>query len=151
MHCYHAKHRWTSSNGRFKNVIELHGSIHRNYCVKCRTFHTLEEAAAEPQGKCKRCGGHLKPDVVLFGEGLDNTDIVRSIDALGEGDLLIIGGTSLVVYPAAGLIYYYRGKNIIVVNLSNIEVALPNKDITYISGDIAKWAREVSKLLGINK
>lgn len=132
-----------------KNVIELHGSIHRYHCIKCNAFHTLEEAVAEPRGVCKKCGGHLKPDVVLFEEGLDQTDLYRSVLALQAADLLIIGGTSLVVYPAAGLIHYYRGKNIIVVNKVNTEIHLRDKNIIYVTDDIAHWANEVSKALNL--
>ena len=93
-----------------KNVLELHGSIHRNYCMKCGKFYDAKYVKdADGIPKCD-CGGTLKPDVVLYEEGLDNATIQKSIRAIQEADMLIIGGTSLVVYPAAGLIDYFRGK-----------------------------------------
>ena len=101
-----------------KNVLELHGSIHRNYCMKCGKFYDakyVKEADGIP--KCD-CGGTLKPDVVLYEEGLDNTTIQKSIRAIQQADMLIIGGTSLVVYPAAGFIDYFRGKYLVVINKS---------------------------------
>ena len=86
-----------------KNVLELHGSIHRNYCTKCNTFFDLNEMlnldGVIPY--CNKCGGIVRPDVVLYEEGLDNDVISKTIDAISSADLLIIGGTSLVVYPAA--------------------------------------------------
>jgi len=100
-----------------KNVLELHGSVLRNYCEKCgKSFEAkyLYESADIP--KCDACGGDIKPDVVLYEEGLDNSIMSRSVQAISEADILIIGGTSLVVYPAAGLIDYYRGKKLILVN-----------------------------------
>ncbi len=101
-----------------KNVLELHGSIHRNYCQKCGKFydaHYVKEAIGVP--KCE-CGGRIKPDVVLYEEGLDSSVIQRTIRAIAEADTLIIGGTSLVVYPAAGFIDYFRGKHLVVINKS---------------------------------
>lgn len=107
-------HQMAGSN----NVLELHGSIHRNYCQKCKKFYDgkyVKEAEGIP--KCD-CGGVIKPDVVLYEEGLDNEIISRSIQAISEADMLIIGGTSLVVYPAAGFIDYFRGKYLVVINKS---------------------------------
>ncbi len=101
-----------------KHVLELHGSIHRNYCQKCGKFYDakyVKEANGIP--KCE-CGGMIKPDVVLYEEGLDNQVISESIRAISEADMLIIGGTSLVVYPAAGFIDYFRGKYLVVINKS---------------------------------
>ena len=101
-----------------KNVIELHGSIHRNYCTKCHKFYDLDyiiQSYGVP--KCS-CGGIIKPDVVLYEEGLNNDDIENAIRYISEADTLIIGGTSLVVYPAAGLIRYFRGKHLVVINMS---------------------------------
>lgn len=100
-----------------KNVQELHGSVLRNYCMKCHTFYDgayMKQAAGVP--KCEKCGGVIKPDVVLYEEGLDTATIQNSIRAIAEADVLIIGGTSLVVYPAAGLIDYYRGKKLVLIN-----------------------------------
>ena len=100
-----------------KNVFELHGSVLRNYCTSCNEFYD-ENFILESKGvpTCTKCGGRVKPDVVLYEEGLDDNIIRGSIDAISKADTLIIGGTSLVVYPAAGLINYFRGKNIILIN-----------------------------------
>ena len=101
-----------------KNVLELHGSIHRNYCMKCGKFYDAKYVKEyQDIPKCE-CGGTIKPDVVLYEEGLDNVTIQKSIRALQEADMLIIGGTSLVVYPAAGFIDYFRGKYLVVLNKS---------------------------------
>ena len=97
-------------------VYELHGSILRNYCTKCHKFHTAEfvkSAAGVP--RCS-CGGIVKPDVVLYEEGLDGDTIEGSIHAISRADLLIVAGTSLTVYPAAGLIDYYRGNRLVLIN-----------------------------------
>ncbi len=99
-----------------RNVFELHGSVLRNYCVKCRKFHSAEfvkEARGIPL--CD-CGGIVKPDVVLYEEALNNRVMMGAIRAIAEADLLIVGGTSLTVYPAAGLINYYRGKRLVLIN-----------------------------------
>lgn len=101
-----------------KNVLELHGSIHRNYCQRCRKFYDASYVKqSEGIPKCS-CGGTIKPDVVLYEEGLDSDVISKSIRAISEADMLIIGGTSLVVYPAAGFIDYFRGKHLAVINKS---------------------------------
>lgn len=100
-----------------KNVQELHGSVLRNYCMKCGAFYDgayMKQANGVP--KCQACGGVVKPDVVLYEEGLDDRTIRNSITAIQEADMLIIGGTSLVVYPAAGLIDYYNGKKLVLIN-----------------------------------
>lgn len=102
-----------------QKVLELHGSVHRNYCMRCQQFYpveTIQESAGVP--KCS-CGGTIKPDVVLYGEGLDNDVMGQSVTAITKADVLIIGGTSLGVYPAAGLIDYYRGKQLILINKSS--------------------------------
>lgn len=107
-------HQMAGSN----HVLELHGSIHRNYCQKCKKFYDakyVKESEGIP--KCD-CGGVIKPDVVLYEEGLDNEIISQSIRAISEADMLIIGGTSLVVYPAASFIDYFRGKYLVVINKS---------------------------------
>lgn len=102
-----------------KNVLELHGSIHRNYCQRCGRFYdSVYVKASEGVPKCE-CGGRIKPDVVLYEEGLDSSVIQRSIRAIAEADTLIIGGTSLVVYPAAGFIDYFRGRHLVVINKSD--------------------------------
>ena len=99
-----------------KNVQELHGSIHRNYCQKCHKFYDAAYVKnSEGIPRCT-CGGLIKPDVVLYEEGLDSDIIQNSIRAISNADTLIIGGTSLVVYPAAGFIDYFRGKHLVVIN-----------------------------------
>ena len=100
-----------------KTVWELHGSTLRNYCEKCgKSFDIDYIAAADNVPKCDECGGDIKPDVVLYEEGLDSDVMSGAIKAIAEADVLIIGGTSLVVYPAAGLIDYYRGNKLVLVN-----------------------------------
>lgn len=99
-----------------KTVYELHGSVLRNYCVRCGKFHSAEfirDAEGVPQ--CG-CGGTVKPDVVLYEEGLDQNTIEKSVMAIHKADLLIVAGTSLTVYPAAGLINYYQGNRLVLIN-----------------------------------
>lgn len=101
-----------------KNVIELHGSVHRNYCTKCGKFYGLSavtESAGIPE--CE-CGGRIKPDVVLYEESLNSEDIENAVTEIASADTLIIGGTSLVVYPAAGFVNYFKGKHLVVINKS---------------------------------
>ena len=102
-----------------KMVYELHGSVHRNYCQKCSAFYDARYIL-ESQGipKCERCGGIIKPDVVLYEEGLDDATMRGAIRAISHADVLIIGGTSLTVYPAAGLIDYYNGNKLVLINKS---------------------------------
>lgn len=99
-----------------KKVYELHGSVHRNYCQKCGHFYDAEYMLkSEGVPRCE-CGGLIKPDVVLYEEGLDSRTIQGAVEAISHADLLIIGGTSLAVYPAAGLIDYFTGKHLVVIN-----------------------------------
>jgi len=102
-----------------KVVYELHGSVLRNYCMECGAFYD-EKFVMESEGipRCPKCGGRVKPDVVLYEEGLDDDIINNSVKAIMRADTLIIGGTSLVVYPAAGLINYFSGKNLVLINKS---------------------------------
>lgn len=100
------------------NVLELHGSIHRNYCQKCGKFYDAPFVKRSEGIPVCECSGIVKPDVVLYEEGLDSDIISRSIQAISQADTLIIGGTSLVVYPAAGFIDYFRGKHLVVINMS---------------------------------
>lgn len=100
-------------------VYELHGSVHRNYCMQChKAFDAqyIKESTGIP--RCDRCGGMIKPDVVLYEEGLDDKTLRASARAIEQADMLIVGGTSLVVYPAAGLIHYYDGTKLILINRS---------------------------------
>ena len=99
-----------------KNVYELHGSVLRNYCMRCNKFYNAEYIFnSEGIPKCE-CGGIIKPDVVLYEEGLDNDILTNSIRAISEADLMIVAGTSLTVYPASGLINYFRGRNLVLIN-----------------------------------
>lgn len=100
-----------------QTVYELHGSIHRNYCMKCHRFYPPEAIrdSIEPVPHCS-CGGRIKPDVVLYEEGLDEDTLSASVAAIRRADTLIIAGTSLTVYPAAGLIHYFRGKHLVLIN-----------------------------------
>ena len=100
-----------------KNVLELHGSVHRNYCEQCRKFFDaayMKASAGIPV--CDVCGGPIKPDVVLYEESLDDGVIAATVRYIREADMLIIGGTSLVVYPAAGLVHYYQGRKLVLIN-----------------------------------
>lgn len=100
-----------------RTVYELHGSVHRNYCTKCRTFYGVDFIAKrEDVPCCPVCGGLVKPDVVLYEEGLDQDTVEGAVRSIAQADVLIIGGTSLVVYPAAGLINYYRGNKLVLIN-----------------------------------
>ena len=106
-----------------KNVFELHGSTLRNYCQKCGEFYDEKiiiesENSPDTLPHCKKCGGIIKPDVVLYEEGLDQKIIEGAVQAISEADTMIIGGTSLVVYPAAGLVDYFHGKNLVLINKS---------------------------------
>ncbi|EMP0349257.1 NAD-dependent protein deacylase [Clostridioides difficile] len=104
-----------------KNVLELHGSVHRNYCTKCGKFFDLE-SMLNLGGNipyCDNCGSIVKPDVVLYEEALDSDVITKTISAISNADLLIIGGTSLAVYPAASFIDYYKGDYIALINKAN--------------------------------
>lgn len=104
-----------------RNVLELHGSIHRNYCMSCREFYTLEQImqSSAPVPLCTACHGVIKPDVVLYGENLNEDTLERSIQAIAEADLLLIGGTSLTVQPAAHLVTYYQGSRTVLLNASS--------------------------------
>ena len=100
-----------------KTVYELHGSTLRNYCMKCHKFFPVsyvKEASGVPY--CDECGGIVKPDVVLYEEGLDNDTIVGAVNAISRADTLIVAGTSLVVYPAAGVIQYFQGRHFVLIN-----------------------------------
>lgn len=100
-----------------KVVLELHGSVLRNYCEKCRAFYDVQYIIdSEDVPVCSKCGGSIKPDVVLYEEGLDNQTISEAVRYISEAQVLIIGGTSLAVYPAAGLIDYFKGDKLVVIN-----------------------------------
>ncbi|WFA10445.1 NAD-dependent protein deacylase [Tissierella sp. Yu-01] len=122
-----------------RNVLELHGSIHRNYCEECKTYYDLDYVLnSDGIPKCD-CGGIVKPDVVLYEEGLDSNVIEESLRYIELADVLIIGGTSLVVYPAASLIRYYRGKKLILINKSETQ---------YDSKALLTFNDSIGKILG---
>ena len=99
-----------------KNVYELHGSVHRNYCMKCGKFYSAEDILnSTGVPKCS-CGGKIKPDVVLYEEGLDDATVTGAIKEISSCDTLIIAGTSLTVYPAAGMVRYFNGKYLVLIN-----------------------------------
>lgn len=125
----------------------VHGSIHRNYCTKCNEFFDLNEMlnldGTIPY--CDKCGGIVKPDVVLYEEGLDNDIISKTVAAISSSDLLIIGGTSLVVYPATSFINYFKGSNIVLINKS--KTPYDSKADLVINESIGKVLDEVIKFL----
>ena len=100
-------------------VYELHGSVRRNYCTRCHTRYDGVDIIlnSDDVPRCPKCGGLIKPDVVLYEEGLDSDVLYGAVDKIREADLLIVGGTSLVVYPAAGLVNYYQGSRLVLINL----------------------------------
>lgn len=103
-----------------KKVLELHGSIHRNYCTKCgKFFDAAYVKNSENVPHCDACSGLIKPDVVLYEESLDSQTISQAVHAISHADVLIIGGTSLAVYPAAGMIDYFRGNYLVLINRSS--------------------------------
>lgn len=100
-----------------RNVLELHGSVHRNTCLECGRKYPAEFIARSSGVPRCECGGVVKPDVVLYEEALDSSVMDRTLDAVAQADMLIIGGTSLAVYPAAGFVQYYRGDRLVIINL----------------------------------
>lgn len=127
-----------------KNVFELHGSVLRNYCISCNTFQDLDFIMnSKDIPKCPHCGGIVKPDVVLYEEGLDEDIISGVVNAIAEAEVLIIGGTSLVVYPAASLIRYYKGNKLILINKSSTQY--DNKANLVINDSIGKVMSEIIK------
>lgn len=104
-----------------KNVAELHGSIYKNYCMKCKkSFSAVEVFGSESVPKCE-CSGIIKPDVVLYGEGLKANTCNNAIEAIKNADMLIVGGTSLAVYPACSYLDYFKGKNLVIINRDEVE------------------------------
>lgn len=102
-----------------KTVFELHGSVLRNYCEKCHAFYDVNKVLeSEGVPYCDKCGGRIKPDVVLYEEGLDEGVINGAVNAIAQADTLIVGGTTLIVYPAAGLIRYFSGKHLVLINMT---------------------------------
>lgn len=133
-----------------KKVYELHGSVLRNYCMECGEFYD-EKHILNAHGipRCNKCQGIVKPDVVLYEEGLDDEIVSGAIMDISRADTLIIGGTSLVVYPAAGLINYFNGRNIVLINKSS--TSADSKADLCINDDIAMVMREALKLMKENE
>ena len=125
-----------------KRVYELHGTVHRNYCMRCHEFYDVNYILkSDGIPRCEKCGGIIKPDVVLYEEGLDDMTIRVSLNAIQKADVLIIGGTSLNVYPAAGFIQYYSGDKLILINKS--ETPYDRKANLLIHDSIGKVLGEV--------
>ena len=131
-----------------KNVFELHGSVRRNYCVKCHKFFD-ETAVLQADGvpHCDHCGGVIKPDVVLYEEMLDEDVMDGAARAIMKADMLIIGGTSLVVYPAAGFVRYFRGRHLVLINKS--VTPMDDEAELVIHEDIATVMGEAVRALGL--
>ena len=122
-----------------KKVFELHGSVHRNHCLQCGKFYTAEDIARSAGVPRCTCGGLIKPDVVLYEEGLDQKCLMGAIQAIAQADLLIVGGTSLTVYPAAGLLQYYGGNRLVLIN----------RDVTPLDGQANLVFRDpIGQVLG---
>ena len=129
-----------------KTVYELHGSVLRNYCMSCHKFFDEKYIlACEGIPKCDKCGSTIKPDVVLYEEGLDQNIISGAVRAISNADTLIIGGTSLVVYPAAGLIDYFNGRTIVLINKST--TSADSRADLVINDDIAEVMQKAMELL----
>lgn len=129
-------------------VLELHGSVHRNYCMDCRRFHTLDHMidSASIVPRCTACGGIVKPDVVLYEEQLDQSVLFGAVDAISSADLLLVGGTSLTVQPAAQLITYFRGKHTVLLNAT--PTAYDHRADLLITDPIGEVMNTVDRLLG---
>lgn len=119
-----------------KEVLELHGSVHRNYCTRCGKFYGLKDILEMDGVPHCSCGGMIKPDVVLYEEGLDQQTMQKAVSYIRHAEILIIGGTSLTVYPAAGLIDYYMGKKLVLINKS--VTPMDNRADLVISGKIGE-------------
>ena len=124
-----------------KNVYELHGSVHRNYCMKCNKFYNAEYVFnSEGVPKCS-CGGIIKPDVVLYEEGLNDETVNQSINAIKSAEILIVAGTSLTVYPASGLINFYKGNKLVLINRDT--TPFDNKANLVINDSLGKIFNEI--------
>lgn len=134
-----------------RKVYELHGSVHRNYCVSCGKRYDTAQYVLDAPGVpvCEDCGGQVRPDVVLYEEGLDQDVLSGAVNAIANADMLIIGGTSLAVYPAASLINYFRGKYIVQINKT--ETQADKKADLSIHDDIAKVMKEAVEKLGFKE
>lgn len=125
-----------------KNVLELHGSIHRNYCASCGKKYPLEAVSQADGIPHCQCGGIIRPDVVLYEESLDDRIITKTIQAISEADLLIVGGTSLTVYPAASFLDFYQGSRLVVINLD--DTSYHSKAALTINGKIGEVLSQIT-------
>ena len=123
-----------------KNVVELHGNLKDLYCIDCGKEYNISYLDNH-DGRCEKCGGLIRPDIVLYGEGLDQNNINYAINLIAGADVLIIGGTSLNVYPAAGLIDFYRGNKLVLINME--ETARDSKANYKLTGDISVIMKEL--------
>ena len=133
-----------------QKVYELHGTVHSNRCTKCGKLYNLKKITKTEGIPYCECGGIIKPEVVLYGENLPDHTVNKAIECLRESDLLIIAGTSLVVYPAAAFVHYFRGKNIVLINLSstyvdNIATLVIHERVEYVLGEVEKILKGVDK------
>jgi len=131
------------------DVMELHGSVHRNYCMKCARFYSLQDILdiQEIVPWCKDCGGLIRPDIVLYEEELNQDIVMRSIQEISTADLLIIGGTSLTVHPAAGLVSYFQGSKVALLNAD--PTPYDHKAGLLIADRIGEVMTQVDKLIAI--
>lgn len=120
-----------------KNVLNLHGSIYHNYCRKCHKYYKLDDLDQSGVPRCS-CGGIIKPDVVLYEEPLNNDTMEKAIEHISKSDTLIVCGTSLQVYPAAGLLRYFKGKNLVVINKDKLENINADLVINDYAGNVFK-------------
>lgn len=127
-----------------REVLEIHGSVHRNYCMHCRRFYSLEDITAQKGIPRCRCGGIIKPDVVLYEESLDQQLLQQAVSYIRNAEVLIVGGTSLMVYPAAGLIDYYQGHQLVLINRE--VTPLDNRADLVISGKIGVIFSDLSDI-----
>ncbi len=126
-----------------KTVFELHGSIYRNYCDRCGKFYTVDSIKTQDLPKC-HCGGYIKPDVILYEEALNEATVMGAVNAISNADLLIVAGTSLTVYPAAGLLRYFRGATLVLINKD--ETPYDNKADLVIRQPVGKVLAEIMGL-----
>lgn len=127
-----------------KNVLELHGSVHRNFCERCGKFYGIEAVTESTGIPVCDCGGIIKPDVVLYEEGLNENTIDESVRYISSAEILIIGGTSLAVYPAAGLVTYFRGRHLVVINKT--PTPMDSRADLLLSGKIGETLSEVVRV-----
>lgn len=128
-----------------KNVLELHGSVRRNYCMKCSKFYDEKKVFESTSIPYCECGGIIKPDVVLYEEPLDKETVNKTINAISDADTLIVGGTSLVVYPAASFIRFFKGKHLIIIN--NDSTPMDNKATLVIQKPLGEVFTKIKEAL----